>query len=1345
MISKADFLNYNIPSAKYNSIFFVEELGRSWENISNIFNKYLKDIIPRVNSFMLGIKENDDITKCIIYTPEDIFDESSSGISTLRQILKLPDTLNSVEFKTSLSNLYKYNLQVPCLELYLNNAFIQVIQNEVEFFWSNILVPSKSHNKNQLENNLNTISVSNNSIQSEILENIYENYSDINLIVFHYSLIFGLIRFTLVSIMIIKGALKFMEQDINDDNFIRKCFLEDGNSTYIYEHKIYEVIVDFYNKIKMLLKMNTLKDFEVTLDIYISKIFQRFSKEILNIQNISIEQDLKNLFEILTLVCSGINCDFQDLINKIFYLYRYFEPKKLFEVYAMDELSKVGFTDLCNTIIDVCNVNDSIITDNFNLDLLMDTIYKISFGPSKECEYNDKEVTNNFINMLSNCRYVLESCLEYLCGYELTKEKNKLIIKDISLFNWISDISLIMRIVGLEEIWYFAVDKNAQQIVVNTLYNSKLFTGEIISYVYYTKLVYLCLSPLLSILLNYYSKDCIIDYNTDKFNQNISIQINNTENTEIMDYNQGKVESFNDNNITMLKSVNRCPILYSNNMLLVLYEKCNTIYSLILIEKIPEYINNFPNSKKGIVDIYIIMNLLPNSNLNREFWFDFISNQIQTYIENYLLLLEVNTSKIVGFYIKCLYVLLLLEFPVNWLEDTLYKIGNVLRQRNDTTQCIVSWIPFLLENSMNSINEAKIPIPISCSDEGIYPLFSLISPNFKSYKSKIDENFLNLKFENPHIKLILTWITKIYGDHTTLLYDYMNNLASKVIGNWLEINYGQGFDIGTTSVNYKSKRQYYDNSGFIDAQTWEISEKDFRRDESVYGIIKMTMSKQFSTLNINNKLTSNISDEKKNENDLLLYCNVILQDINNSIDDNKKYKEFRKNNIDQELSNTTGITISRYYWPENIVGTESKNNLFPLSASLKSEIESYRRFFEEEHPGRTYNCYHGYGNTVVDLQALDGTIRTNVILNFLQVSIYEYISDKFEYYSNSISKSESASKSSSNTLFNWFALNTKNKNSEPLTENNIDYTNEVSFNELIEYFGLSESDMRWNIESMAIRGLLEQNPNGTEMYKIPESFHFNCRTVDNLSTSKSNSELDSSQNDIINDMTVMLDFKNIAQTENVNIKYIEKNEINQSTDDHDSYNQEILSENEDDEDVNLNFPTGIVTSTIVNDRGSTELENSALNFAKNKGISKSSIPPIISKSTYLDKHCHCTIPIILHSEDYSTHIQDDYNGAHEDISDVSSFDIIKECEHMIRATLQLNGAMAPAVLFSRVRTAMTNHITNCKTNKSKDEVIESPDQSIQNILNWSQHVQAINNLVDRGEVVNIGGRLFLEK
>ncbi|KAH7649618.1 cullin domain containing [Cryptosporidium bovis] len=927
-----------------------------------------------------------------------------------------------------------------------------------------------------------------------------------------------------------------------------------------------------------------------------------------------------------------------------------------------------------------------------------------------------------------------------------------------------------------------------------------------------------------------------------------------------------------------------------NHELKRFYEELYMEYAWNLKRRLIYFILAFPDNKKDNIDLFGMINSFPSSDILKEHWYSEISRDIQNYVLKQFLEPHLDTYDILGFYVKGIFFLLKLDVPKEWINRALGKLGDTLRQRNDTTQCIIGWMPFLLENSSMEETEPDLVIPITCSDEGIYPQFSIIEPNYrnegrnvftrlkdtkvsrskynlKGWGAKYSDNdcfgdheynetnncvdigeddmwvsdITDIRIENcinkPPIKLVLEWISRIYGNNLTLLHDFINNFAQRVLGNSLEIG-------------FESMDNKIPNSTLIDEKHWVLDEGGLKRDESIYELIKLTVGRHngenirggiFETLG-EGCGSGGVNNKNKDEQQLFSHCNVIIQDIVGSIQDNREYSSRNKSYsmLNNDCQVVTGITLSRSYW-SGALNVDIREDCFPLASVLDNEINEYRKFFELEHPGRTFTCYPCYGNVEADLTALDMSVKSGVKMNFLQVSIYEYLSEgsdrksSFEFSERNYDKGSGGTNSliisnsnpTTSSLLNWFALSPKSSEKQISNENSglsaryKDVSNEftVCLEELVKHFGLDEETIRWNLESMVSRGLITVKlKEDKEQFGIPETFDVIAKQRkegdNDVGLDQNSSQVKSTAGFGINDMTVMLDFSTLVNgigNENAmgkkEVVPVDKNKKQFDEMDHDDVvlfdklsNCKSVSDHEDDsdieqddtcysevdeEDFNLNFPTGMLTSTI--NTGKTKDSRCDTGVYQESGGTKSGIgaggteragieaekgvrvgtesgkvsailPPFIDTSeTYLEKCCYFNTPIILERPKESEKNASQKGGSQKK-SDSGKYDIIRECELLIRGMLQINGPMAPAVLFGRVRTAMANQRDEkSKTAVTADETCNNTGDSVKNnatgneandlkeTLTWSHHVQAINNMVDRGEACNKGGRLFLEK
>ncbi|KAH8739409.1 hypothetical protein FG386_000381 [Cryptosporidium ryanae] len=906
------------------------------------------------------------------------------------------------------------------------------------------------------------------------------------------------------------------------------------------------------------------------------------------------------------------------------------------------------------------------------------------------------------------------------------------------------------------------------------------------------------------------------------------------------------------------------------------YEELYMEYALNLRKRLIDLILEFPDNKKDNVDLFAMINSFPSSDILKVHWYSGISRGIQNYVLKELLEPHIDTYDILGFYVKGIFFLLKLDVPKEWINRALSKLVAALRQRNDTTQCIIGWMPFLIENSSMEETEADLVVPITCSDEGVYPQFSIIEPNYRnegryvftrlkdasvsrrSRHSMKDWSYIygdgdrygdddhsetngfngmdsdmwigdinDIRIENcinkPPIKLVLEWISRIYGNNLTLLHDFINNFAQRVLGNSLEI----GFDITEKKIK---------NSSLIDEKCWTLDENGLKRDESVYELIKLTVGTHngenirggvFGTPGEGGGGSVAASNKKKDEEQLFSHCSVIIQDIAGSVQDNREYSSRGKSHsmLDNVCQVVTGVTLSRSYW-SGALNLDIREDSFPLASVLENEIDRFRKFFELEHPGRTFSCYPCYGNVEVDLTALDMSVKSGIKMNFLQVSIYEYLSDAADKRSSFRSSkginlkeptetvSLSISNSASNSLLNWFSLSPKSSEKQALNGNSAsgersnggvlsDHT--VCLEELVKHFGLDEETIRWNLESMMSRGLIEVKiKENKEQFGIPGTFDMAGKQR-REGDCNGGSEFDQGVSQVkgnvgfgINDMTVMLDFSTLVKgagsestTGKEGAACMHKDAEQFSDANHDdvmAYDRllsdvgdasgqedgsckeqgDVCCSELEEEDFNLNFPTGMLTSTLnigkakegegnvdgVYHRNGGEMfgvvaggvgAERGVGSGTESGKVNAILPPFINTSeTYLEKYCYFSTPVVLERPKESEKTALSKEGSQKK-SDSGKYDIVRECELLIRGMLQLNGPMAPAVLFGRVRTAMVTQGEEKSTelageagtpNKGTDDEKKT--------LTWSHHVKAINNMVDRGEVCNKGGRLFLE-
>ncbi|CUV06719.1 unnamed protein product [Cryptosporidium hominis] len=1443
-----------------------EQVLEAWVMVSISAKNFVSDI----NKVLDGYLYNSKIYEKVETYRDNIFNGFQSipkSPESKLQLERLVSTLETPEITEALECIYRNGLSIQILESFLGYSLDYIISKEITFFWTTLLLLGETDTRDSRMTSNDT-----NSVDGSFVEN--KDYSkdgktlipmDRDILSFHSCLIFGLVRLLWNIVFILYGATSL----VNIPNMERSSFIYDclSQKDQVFPNNLGEcplrrVIYGFMTKIRLLLIESIPSDFDLVLEKYIFGIITFLSEKILNSDEFSIKNDINPIImrEYLLKVLINDSCGntkkrmeicksrlenlqhiYEHKASRVLSLNGSFPSNLDFETLEV-LLSLIGCSNSNEKCIDQLNssFSDNIYIgeesvrhrniedqDNWDNKRIQEILRVISQGPIMEDLY--KNNGENSLEELSRIHTTLLDELIWLvfCSIEQEKEYVRNKSSQITLMTRIGDLPVLMKLVGFEHLWKKRVVYLLKIQSVNAVLFLEGRKTEESNLRIYSKYVHEFMGPILMGLLDggfgyIKSQDFeLVDQENDK-----------SESSGMANFQEN-------NNIYMIGK--ECEPMNSDLGFQMIFEEFYMEYNWSLKRRVIDLIMEFPRSKSSILDLYITMNYFPSSNILRDVWFSEISREMLNYVNGKLLHLHVDTSIIVGFYVKSIIFLLMLDFPNNRMDKTLISFGDALRQRGDTTLCIVSWMPLMLENCSPALSDSEIIMPISCSDEGVYPQFSISNPNYRNEcRGLFEKSFDQIQeyshcFHIPQIKLVLSWISRIYGSNLTLLYDYIYNLASRVIGSGQELGFESNSVDGTEKCS------------LIDENTWEIDERRFQKDESVYEMIKLTIGGR-SGENLLKGGSGSSKFGSKDEQQLLTNCSIILQDINSSILDNKEYSKFRERSLlnAESKPTVTGFTISRNYWSEGVINMEIRDDTFPLAPVLEDEIKEYRQFFEREHPGRTFNCFCGYGIGLVDLTAIDGTVKSNIALNFLQISIYDYISSKhpeddLDYPEGESSKDgflDSDKLLSSNSILNWFTISPKatDRSSDRISKALTDKEEvKVTFMDILNHFRLDEQTIRWSIENMLSRGIIQivTKEEGLECFDIPQTFSnikltreaggedekeqgremSVARTDESFSLIKTTEEGYGSN---INDMTVMLDFNNMLNNRNSNASLtglnrqsssLKKNftisslmetpkrtsheNLGEASSERESRrgeegtaldgrylstrrseieNQDDMQEGEydegeeEDEDLNLNFPTGIITTTIsfkpkdlaqdTRNQGPTASRDGTSYSKKgenNPGSSAGggSLPPMIAFSeTYLEKYCYFTTPSVLDQQDNGLDSSSPSNSKSNKDRENANYDIIKECELLIRATLQLNGAMAPAMLFARVRAAIASQGEDKFSQKDSDDHQGSKistNTDTQYTLTWPQHVQAINNMVDRGEVYNKGGRLFLEK
>ncbi|OII73190.1 uncharacterized protein cubi_02422 [Cryptosporidium ubiquitum] len=1446
--------NISEPSKADNLSELSEHVLEAWVVVSISAKSFLSDINKVLDEYLYNSQTYEQV--------ENHQDETLSGFKSSRkfpesklQLERLVSKLETPEIIEALDCIYRNDLSIQILENFLGNSLDYVLSKEITFFWTTLLLLGDvdTIDSRMTSNDTNSVGESLNENKYYSKDNRIIAPVDKSILPFHTCLVFGLVRLLWNIVFVLYGAASLVNIPVEEKIiFLNSCFSlnDEVFPNNLSESPLRRVIYSFMTKIRLLFIESIPPGLDSIFGKYIFGIITSLSEKMLNSDDFSIKNEINPLIMREILLRIMINNSFGDTKKRMEICKSRLEDlQHLYEHKASKVLSLNGSFP-SNLDFETLELLINLIGSNIGEKYLDQTnsgfsnnngVEGVQYNNVEDKDYCDKRKIQEILKVISQgpilddlTTNVSEFSLETLsrihttlldeliwllfCSEEKGADYMYNGIKDITLMTRLGDLPILMRLIGLEHFWKQRVISMFKIHSVSTVLFLEGRKTEESNLRIYSKYVHEFMGPILMGLLD--GGFCYIKAKDPKsLNQENIFK----KNAIMADYQvDSKIRE------KEFEPVN-CDLTFQ-----IIFEEFYMEYNWSLKRRVVELITDFPASKSAILDLYITMNYLPSSDILKEVWYSEISREILNYVNGKLLHLHVETSMIVGFYVKSIIFLLLLDFPNEWMDKTLTRFGDALRQRGDTTQCIVSWMPLMLENCSPAMSDSEIIMPISCSDEGVYPQFSICNPNYRNecrglFERSFDEiQDYSQSFQSPQIKLVLNWISHIYGSNLTLLYDYIFNLASKVIGSWQDV----GFE--SHSVDEGGK------GSIIDEYTWKIDERRFQKDESVYEMIKMTIDGRSG----DNLLKGNFVGSKlnsKDEQQLLTNCSIILQDISGSISDNKEYISYREESriTDDSKPTVAVFTISRSYWSQSVINMEIREDTFPLASVIQDEIEEYRQFFEREHPGRTFNCYSGYGIGLVDLTAMDGTVKSNVTLNFLQISIYDYISSKRPEKNLDCSE-RGASKDgfldsdkliSSNSILNWFTISPKatERSSVHIDKALLDKEEEViiTFMDLLNHFRLDEQTLRWSVENMLSKGIIQMTikEEGLECFDIPQTFsnvkvrkeagfeeQEQCQDTStlNVDESFSSSRREGGLNSEVNDMTVMLDFNNIlnrsktssfgglnCQRSNSLKKsftisslmetpkrgFLEESEEisserarredkektcngqyltieHKETDDYGIQEEEC---DEEDEDLNLNFPTGIITTTIsfkgkdllqdLRHQGGTSSFDgpSSSKLGENKpgsSVSGGNLPPMIGFSeTYLEKYCYFTTPTVLDEENHGFDSSPG-NARSSKEREHAKYDIIKECELLIRATLQLNGAMAPAVLFGRVRAAIAG--------QSEDKHLEqdscgnhdsgtSPSSDTQHTLTWPQHVQAINNMVDRGEVYNKGGRLFLEK
>lgn len=1348
-----------------------------------------------------------------------------------QQLRGLVSALEAPEVGDALDCINRSELSIQLLENFLGHSFDCMLSKEVTFFWTTLLLLGEVDSADSRMTSNETDSVDETLNPSKICARDSGNpaQADRDVISLHCCLVFGLVRLLWSIVFVLYGAASLVGVPVQERSTFVHDYLSQRDDDFprsMVSGPLHRVICGFMTKVRLLITESIPPGFYAVLDRYILGIILCLSEKTLRSGESSAQSEEAPVVVREALLRALIGRSYGDAyervetckfrLERMQYLYEHKLSKALslngsfplsLELGAFESL--VGFLITSNSgeLQRVGLASPSSGTDKDRARSKTDDrehwgrrireiLGVISRGPMMEDLSKDASVPS--LEALSRTHVASLDELIWLvfCSDQDGAEQKTSECDQISLTTRLGDLAILMRLVGLEFFWKQRVVSMFRVQAANVVSFLESRKAEESSLRIYSKFVHEFMGSILMGLL-----DGGFMYIKAPSPEPQGPENSLEDNTEMRDLQtttcKARVEEYEPVNCDLT--------------IRMILEEFYMEYNWSLKRRVVDLITKFPSSKSAVLDLYITMNYLPNSDILRDVWYSEISREILNYVDGRLLHLHVETSIIVGFYVKSILFLLLLDFPNDWMDKTLTGFGDALRLRGDTTQCIVGWMPLILENCSPVMADSEIVMPISCSDEGVYPQFSIYNPNYRNECRGIFEKPFeqvcdySQDFQSPQMKLVLDWISHIYGSNLTLLSDYIFNLASRVIGSWQDIGFESNSLDGTKRC------------GLVDETTWMIDEKRFQKDESVYEMIKMTIGGR----NGDNLLKGGGSADSKlgtkDEQQLLTNCSIILQDISSSILDNKGYSSFMEELRMDEDSRpvVTGFTISRNYWSESVINMEIREDSFPLASVLEGEIGEYRQFFEREHPGRTFNCYSGYGVGMVDLTALDGTVKSNVTLNFLQISIYDYISSKCPERGLP-SQEDGASKDgfldsdkllSSNSILNWFSISPKasEKPSDPMEKASEERDGEtrVTFADLLGHFGLDEQTVRWSVENMLSRGIVQivDKEDGSECFELPSSFsntrissrgvaeeqeqEQRQRVAAAVPEKSSDEPKDGGSGSGVNDMTVMLDFNGILNSRagvaslgglprrkagssfkrSLTLSSLVETSMDDSSEQLEEPSGE-KAEDEEDEDLNLNFPTGIITTTISlkskdfpqdarhngpmasldGPSGPSSKSGEAKPGASTSG---GSLPPMISFSeTYFEKYCYFTTPVVLDEESHGPDLALENSRASKE-GDHAKYDIVRECELLIRATLQLSGAMAPAVLFGRVRTAIASQSEGKSSSdldhgdKQSSGASQSPDA--QYTLTWPQHVQAINNMVDRGEVYNKGGRLFLKK
>ncbi|KAJ1613301.1 cullin domain-containing protein [Cryptosporidium canis] len=1365
------------------------------------------------------------------------------------QLQRLLSVLEAPEVKDALGCIDRNDFSIQLLETFLGNSLDYVISREVAFFWTTLLLLGDADNLDSRMSSNDTSSVDEAlGSSSSVRDGLKFAPAGGDALSFHCCLVFGLTRLLWNIVFVLYGAASLMNIPVQERSVFVQDYLslrEDESPKSMASIPLQRLMHSFMTKVRILIVDGIPPGFDGILGKYIFGVVGQLSGKVLVHEDLSIKSEMVPLNMRETILRILIEDSYGNVSGRVETCSIRLESlQHLYEHKSSKVLSLNGsfpsnldfeiFESLLGLIVSNAVARGAeragergAGSECWGERRIWEVLGAISRGPMTEDL--SKGVSEAPVETLSRAHVAILDELIWLvfCSDQEWDGGASDKCSRVSLMTRLGDLPVLMRLAGLESVWrQKVVSVFMAQSADAVLFLEKRDTDESNLRIF-SKYIHEFMAPVLMGLL-----DGGFEY--------IKVQ-----NPRFVDQEQSLEDNLciRDFRAAFKARDGHEPVICDLSLQMIL-EEFYMEYNWSLKRRVIDMISGFPKSKGVILDLYITMNHFPSSDIFREAWYSEISREILNYVNERLLHLHVETSIIVGFYVKSILFLLLLDFPNDWIDKTLTGFGDALRLREGTTQCIVGWMPLMLENCSPVLADSDIVMPISCSDEGVYPQFSICDPNYRNEcKGIFDKPFEQTcdylqGFRSPQMKLVLNWISHIYGSNLTLLSDYIYNLASRVIGSW------QGVGLEFSSTDGTS------SGGIIDESTWQIDEARFQKDESVYEMIKMTIGgRSGEGLAKGGSTDSKIG--AKDEKQLLTNCSIILQDIGGSISDNKEYNRLKMaTRMSEDPKPTvTGFTISRNYWSEGVISMEIREDSFPLASVLEEEIGEYRQFFEREHPGRTFNCYSGYGVGLVDLTAMDGSVRSNVVMNFLQISIYDYISSRhpggdLDAPGDGGSKDgflDSDKLLSSNSILNWFSISPKasEKSVDPVEKS---FEREeggatVTFEDLLGHFGLDEQTVRWSLEDMLSRGLLRvvaeagagagARSSERECFELPQSFSSvgaargsadgeepgRLRAVAAVQGQGQGCVAEGSGEDErfgsgVNDMTVMLDFNSLlskrAGSASVGVlgrqssgspkKSLTLSDLVEATRiEASGYPEEVFcdrarrgddggfggwqqvaerdrsadldaqDEDEDeDEDLNLNFPTGIITTTIsfkskdfsfdARYNGSTASLDGASYSKLGENKSGSSAgggnqPPMASFSeTLQEKHCYFTAPVVLDEDSHGQDTSPGRSGPSRE-GEHSKYDIIRECELLIRATLQLNGAMAPAVLFGRVRTAIAAQSEGKapgldSADKSASGASQSPDT--QQVLTWPQHVQAINNMVDRGEVYNKGGRLFLK-